>query len=149
MSSNELSSSIWGVGVDHVHKILYGKQEWYRSTLDTLDELWQATSIRGMGIRGIELYGCKTDTWHIHSQILSSCDLRSACRTPQVCQFLCTSESTGQILPSTIRGVKYLGHRIARSDVWQKAAQTGPNPRYWGIWPKSDIFDVRAIEFWL
>ena len=60
-------------------------------------------------LRGIQLYRCKIDRWQIDSPILSSCDLRSAGTTPQVCQFLFTSKLHWQILPTTIRGVKYLG----------------------------------------
>ena len=43
-------------------------------------------------------------------------------------------------------GVEHLGLWIPRSNVRQNAAQMGPNPRYWGIGPKSEVSNVRAID---
>ena len=57
---------------------------------------------------------------------------------------VCTSESPRQNLLGEIRGVKHLGHWIRRSDVGQIAPQTGPNPRYRRIGPKSDLSNVRG-----
>ena len=78
---------------------------------------------------------CLVSNWLVAypHPILSFCVLWNAGRTPQVLYHMSTFFAqgiSGQIPHSPIRDLKYLGHWIARSYVWQMAAQTGPNPRY-------------------
>ena len=66
--------------------------------------------------------------------------------TTQVFNFLNTSKFLLQNLPAPIRGVIHRGLWIPWSDVMKNAAQTRPNPRYRGIGPQSEIFNVLAID---
>ena len=126
----------------------------YRSTVDTSDELWQASSIRGTNVSDLcmdrsevyKVHVCWTDTWQIHIYIFCSFVSSKAQVDSGGVHSLCTSESMGQNMPAQIRGVEYLGHWIPWSDVRQIAVQTRPNPRYGGIGPFSEVPNVRGID---
>ena len=74
----------------------------YRLTVDTSDELWQATSIRGID-------GSTFSFMYFEAHVDSAGEDLSY-----------TLESMGQKLPVRIRGVEYLGHccaDLAQSEV--------------------------------
>ena len=127
----------------------------YKSTVDTSDQLWQASSI--WDIHGSDLcirrmdprYTRKcTRTSHMPNPLMIVAFLCAPNRryTPHVFNFLRTSQSLGQILPPPICGIQHLRLWIPRSDVWQNAAQGGPNPSYRRTGPNSEIQIVRDID---
>ena len=61
--------------------------------------------------------------------------------------FYVLRNQTGKFCLQQSEVLSTLGQRIARFVAKQTGALRGGNPRYRGIWPKSDICNVGANEF--
>ena len=93
------------------------------------------------------------------SEVYNYMDLKLACgrSTAKFCLLLTSKVQVGLrmcvnfYVPWNPRGkiCHQQSELLSTSGVYEKAAQTEPNLRYWGIRPKSDMSNVRANEFWL
>ena len=120
----------------------------YRSTVDTSDKLWQASSIRG--IERSDLCIPRIDPRYTNYMCVRLTRGKSTCVFLSFCVF----RSAGGlrrcpfIMYLGIHGEKFArtNPRCSTSVVRQIAARTEPNPRYRWIGPFSEVPNVRAID---